>query len=160
VEALKASVADYERAVAETEHRLERERADTEVAGNELTEARARVGDLGTRVSELERQLFVQQTEAATLNRRRHELATPTSDQGRRPPERDSQLDRARAALEAAVNIEADLRRELAATGNRSNSAVDRFRSEISQLEAQLAAAIEDRNKLQREIGTMKRDTE
>jgi chromosome segregation ATPase len=160
VEALRASVADYERAVAETKHRLEHERSDAEVAGKELTEARARVGDLGTRVSELERQLFVQQTEAEVLNRRVHELETRLADQGRLLAERDYQLDRTRSELEAAVKTEADLRSELAATGNRSNSAVDRFRSEITQLEAQLAVAIEDRNKLQREIGTMKRDTE
>jgi chorismate mutase len=37
---------------------------------------------------------------------------------------------------------------------------VERFRTDISQLEAQLAAAIEDRTKLQREIGGMKRDAE
>jgi len=160
VEALKASVADYERAVAETEHRLERERTDAEVAGKELNEARGRVGDLGTRVSELERQLFVQQTEAEVLNRRVHELETRLADQGRLLAERDYQLDRTRSELEAAVKTEADLRSELAATGNRSNSAVDRFRSEITQLEAQLAAAIEDRNKLQRDVGTMKRDAE
>jgi chromosome segregation ATPase len=160
VEALRASVADYERAVAETKHRLEHERSDAEVAGKELTEARARVGDLGTRVSELERQLFVQQTEAEVLNRRVHELETRLADQGRLLAERDYQLDRTRSELEAAVKTEADLRSELAATGNRSNSAVDRFRSEITQLEAQLAVAIEDRNKLQREIGTMKRDAE
>jgi chromosome segregation ATPase len=160
VEALRASVADYERAVAETEHRLERERSDAAVAGKELTEARARVGDLGTRISELERQLFVQQTEAEVLNRRVHELETRLADQGRLLAERDYQLDRTRSELEAAVKTEADLRSELAATGNRSNSAVDRFRSEITQLEAQLAVAIEDRNKLQREIGTMKRDAE
>jgi len=94
------------------------------------------------------------------LNRRVHELETRLADQGRLLAERDYQLDRTRSELEAAVKTEADLRSELAATGNRSNSAVDRFRSEITQLEAQLAVAIEDRNKLQREIGTMKRDAE
>src|ERR1700756_1773015 len=73
-EALKTSVADYERSVAETEHRLGRERTDAETVANELAQARARVGDLGTRVSELERQLFVQQTEAEVLNRRVLEL--------------------------------------------------------------------------------------
>jgi chromosome segregation ATPase len=160
VEALKGGVADYQRAVAETEHRLGRERADAEAAGKELTEARARVGDLGTRVSELERQLFVQQTEAEVLNRRVHELETRLGDQGRMLAERDYLLDRTRSELEAALKTEADLRSELAATGNRSSGAVDRFRAEIAQLEAQLAAAIEDRNKSQREIGTMKRDAE
>jgi chromosome segregation ATPase len=160
VEALKVSVADYERAVAETENRLTRERADAEVAAKELAEARARLGDLGTRVNELERQIFVQQTEAEVLNRRVQELETRLGEQGRMLAERDYQVDRMRSELDAARQAEADLRSELSASGSRSNTAVDRFRAEIAQLEAQLAAAIDERNKLQREIGTMKRDTE
>jgi chromosome segregation ATPase len=160
VEALKVSVADYERAVAETENRLTRERADAELAAKELAEARARLGDLGARINELERQLFVQQTEAEVLNRRVHELETRLGEQGRMLAERDYQVDRMRSELDAARKAEADLRGELSASGSRSNTAVDRFRAEIAQLEAQLAAAIDERNKLQREIGTMKRDTE
>jgi chorismate mutase len=74
--------------------------------------------------------------------------------------ERDYQLERVRNELDDARRIEADLRGELSTSGGRSSSAVDRFRSDIAQLEAQLAAAIEERSKLQREIGTMKRDTE
>src|ERR1700740_3197312 len=57
VEAMKVSVADYERAVAETERRLVRERADADRTSTELNEARGRLGDLGTRTTELERQL-------------------------------------------------------------------------------------------------------
>jgi chromosome segregation ATPase len=159
-EALKTSVTDYQRAVAETEHRLTRERADAEAAGEELAEARARLGDLGTRVNELERQLFVQQTEAEVLNRRVQDLETRLGEQGRMLAERDYQVDRMRSELDAARKAEADLRSELAASGSRSNTAVDRFRTEIAQLEAQLAAAIDERSKLQREIGMMKRDTE
>jgi chromosome segregation ATPase len=159
-EALKTSVTDYQRAVAETERRLTRERADAEAAGEELAEARARLGDLGTRVNELERQLFVQQTEAEVLNRRVQDLETRLGEQGRMLAERDYQVDRMRSELDAGRKAEADLRSELAASGSRSNTAVDRFRTEIAQLEAQLAAAIDERNKLQREIGMMKRDTE
>ena len=81
-------------------------------------------------------------------------------DQGRVFAERDYQLERLRNELEDARKIEADLRSELATSGSRSSTAVERFRSDIAQLEAQLAAAIEERSKLQREIGTMKRDTE
>lgn len=159
-EALKTSVADYQRAVAETEHRLTRERVDAEAAGKELAEARGRLGDLGTRVNELERQLFVQQTEAEVLNRRVQELETRLGEQGRMLAERDYQLDRTRSELDAARKAEADLRSELASSGNRSDTAVDRFRAEIAQLEAQLAAAIDERNKVRGEIGTMKRDAE
>ena len=160
VDAMKISVADYERAVADTESRLSRERTDAETAARDLAEARAKLGDLGTRTTDLERQLFVHQTEAEVLNRRVQELENRLGDQGRLLAEREYQLDRTQSELEAARKIECDLRSELSTSGNRSTGAVDRFRAEISQLEAQLAAAIEERTKLQREIGTMKRDAE
>ncbi len=160
VEAMKVSVADYERAVAETEQRLTRERADADAVAGDLTAARGKLGDLGTRTTDLERQLFVQTTEAELLSRRAQDLETRLGDQGRMLADRDYQLDRMRHELDAARKTEADLRAELSTTGNRSSSAVDRFRTDITQLEAQLAAAIEERAKLQREIGTMKRDTE
>jgi chromosome segregation ATPase len=160
VEAHKVSVADYERAVVDTEHRLTRERADSEVAEKELADARARLGDLGIRTNELERQLFVQQTEAEVLNRRVQELETRLGEQGRMLAERDYQVDRMHSELDAARKVEADLRSELAASGGRSNTAVDRFRAEIGQLEAQLAAAIDERDKMRGQVGTMKRDAD
>jgi chorismate mutase len=160
VEAMKLSVADYERAVAETESRLSGERTDADAAAQELIQARAKLGDLGTRTTDLERQLYVHQTEAELLNRRVQELENRLGEQGRLLAERDYLLDRTQSELEAARKTEADLRSELSASGNRSSGAVDRFRTEISQLEAQLAAAIDERTKLQREIGTMKRDAE
>jgi len=160
VEAMKLSVANYERAVDETERRLTRERDEAETAAKELAEARGKLGDLGTRTTELERQLFVQSTEAELLNRRVQELEVRLGDQGRVLAERDYQLDRMRSELDGARKIEADLRAELATSGNRSSGAVDKFRADIASLEAQLAAAIEERTKLQREVNTMKRDTE
>ncbi len=160
IEAMKVSVSDYERAVAETEQRLGRERADAETAANELAAARGKLGDLNTRTTELERQLFVHQSEAEVLHRRVQDLEGRLTDQGRVLAERDYQLERLRNELDDARKSEVDLRSELATSGSRSSTAVERFRSDIAQLEAQLAAAIEERGKLQREIGTMKRDAE
>jgi chromosome segregation ATPase len=160
VEAMKVSVADYERAVNETQLRLTRERADAEATTAELTAARGKLGDLGSRTTELERQLYIQTTEAEILNKRVLEHESRLGDQGRMLAERDYQLERLRGELDGARKVEADLRSELATTGSRSSNAVDRFRTDIAQLEAQLAAAVEDRTKLQRELGTMKRDTE
>jgi chromosome segregation ATPase len=160
VEAMRVSVTDYERAVAETEQRLTRERTATEATAAELANARGKLGDLGTRTTDLERQLFVQTTEAELLNRRALELETRLGDQGRMLAERDYQLDRMKSEVDAARKIETDLRSELAATGSRSSGAVERFRYDIAQLEAQLAAAIDERTKLQREVGTMKHDAE
>jgi chromosome segregation ATPase len=160
VEAMKVSVADYDRTVKDTELRLARERGDAEAAATDLTAARDRLGSLGTRTSELERQLLVHSTEAELLSKRVQELESRLGDQGRLLTERDYQIDKLRSDLEVAHKTETDLRSELATTSGRSSTAVDKFRSDITQLEAQLAAAVEERTKLQRELGTMKRDAE
>jgi chromosome segregation ATPase len=160
VEAMKVGVAENERAVQEAETRLAKERTDADAITSELTAARGRLGDLGTRTGELERQLFVQTTEAELLHRRAQELEARLGDQGRLLAERDYQLERVKSELADVRKIEGDLRGELAAAGSRSGGAVDRFRSQIAELEAQLTAAVDERTKLQREIGTMKRDAE
>jgi chorismate mutase len=160
VEAMKVSVADYERTVKETEARLSRERDEAQVSAANLTDARAKLESLNTRAAELERQLFVQTTEAEILTRRVSELETRLGDQGKLLAERNYELDRLRGDVEAGRKIEGDLRSELASTTSRSSSASDKFRSDITKLEAQLAATLDERNKLQREIATFKRDTE
>jgi len=160
VEAMKVSVADYERMVKDTEQRLAREREDAETAARELAQARDRLNDLGNRTADLERQLMVQSTQAEVLHKRVEELETRLGDQGRLLAERDYQIDKLRGDLEAARQTEADLRGELAVASGRSGTAVDKFRADIAQLESQLATAIEERNALQREIAVMKRDAE
>ncbi|HKM86991.1 MAG TPA: hypothetical protein VJX48_00150, partial [Xanthobacteraceae bacterium] len=140
VEAMKVGVADYERTVKDIELRLTREREDAEATATDLTEARDKLGSLGARTGELERQLLVQTTEAEILNRRVQELESRLGDQGRLLAGRDYEIERLRGENEAARNIESDLRGELATAGSRSSTAVDKFRSNIAQLEAQLAA--------------------
>jgi chorismate mutase len=88
------------------------------------------------------------------------ELETRLADQGRLLAEREFEIGRLRSELEAAGKIETDLRDELENAGGRSSGAVDKFRADISQLEAQLAATLEERGKLQRELTIVKRDTE
>jgi chromosome segregation ATPase len=160
VEAMKVSVADYERTVKDIELRLNRERSDAETTAAELAAAREKLGSLGERTTELERQLLLQTTEAEVLHKRVQELESKLGDQGRALAERDYQIEKLRNDAEAARQTEADLRSELAAVGGRSSIASDKFRSDIKQLEAQLALAVEERNKLQRELATMKRDAE
>jgi chromosome segregation ATPase len=160
VEALKVSVTDYDLAVKDTEHRLKRERIDAEAAGKELADARSKVESLATRTAQLERQLVVQTTESEILTRRVQELETRLGDQGRLLAEREYELDRLRAELDAARKAESDLRAELASTTGRGSMAADKFRADIAALEGQLASAVEDRTRLQREVATMKRDAE
>jgi chromosome segregation ATPase len=160
VEAMKVSVSDYERAVQETEFRLDHERRDAETASKELADARSKVESLATRTAQLERQLVVQTTEAEILSRRVQELEARLSDQGRLLAEREYEAERLRTESDTARKAESELRTELAATTGRGSAAADKFRSEIMTLEAQLAAAVEERARLQREVGTMKRDAE
>ncbi len=160
VEAMKVSVAEYERAVRATEDRLARERGEADAAARHSDEARGKLDGLVERAGELERSLLVQTTEAEVLNRRVQELEVRLDDQGRLLAEREFEIERLRSELAAASQAESDLREELGNSSGRSSGAVDKFRSDIGQLEAQLAAAIEERSKLQREIAAMKRDAE
>ncbi len=74
--------------------------------------------------------------------------------------EREFEVERLRNELAAAGKTEQDLRAEIANAGTRSSGAVDKLRAEAKELEAQLATAVEERNKLQREIAAMRRDAE
>jgi chromosome segregation ATPase len=160
VEAMKVSVSDYERTVNETEQRLARERDDAATASSNLLEARGKLDHLGARAGELEQLLLVQTSEAEILSRRVQELETKLGEQGRVLAERDYEVARSRTEIEAAKQVEVDLRSELAITGTRSGKAAEKFRSDISQLEAQLSTAVGERNKLQGEIANLKREAE
>jgi chromosome segregation ATPase len=160
VEAMKVSVADYERAVRTTEERLTRERGEAETAAAISNEVRGKLDEFAARTTDLERALLVQSTETEVTGRRVQELETRLADQGRLLAEREFEIGRLRSEVEAAGTVETELRDELENAGGRSSSAADKFRADIGQLEAQLAAAIEERGKLQREIAMMKRDAE
>jgi chromosome segregation ATPase len=160
IEAMKVSVGDYERTAKETEERLARERGEALAATSDLTDARGKLEGLATRTAELERELVSQSTEAELLNKRVQELEARLADQGRLLAERDYEIERVRGDAEAARKLESDLRSELTNADNRSSAAVNKFRSDIAQLEAQLAGALDERAKLQAEIATLKREAE
>jgi chromosome segregation ATPase len=160
VEALKVTVTDYERTARATEERLIRERGDAQTAATDLTHARSKLGGLESRTAELESQLVMQANEAEYLDKRVRELEARLGDQGRMLAERDYEIERLRSENESARQIERDLRGELSSAGGRGNGASERYKSEIAQLEAQLANAIDERTRLQAEIATIKRETE
>ena len=160
IEAMKVNVTDYDRAVRSTEERLARERSEAEAAAKQANEERGKLGDLSARASVLEQQLMVHKTEAEVTSRRVQDLEERLREQGRLLAERDFLIARLRSDLEEAAKLENDLRAEIENAGGRNSSAADKFRADIEQLEAQLAAAIEDRSRLQREVSAMKRDAE
>ena len=153
VEAMKVSVTDYERTVKETEQRLSRERADADGRGERA--------DRGARQARRPRHANHRPRAAAILQTTEAEVAQSPR---RRSSKRGSAI---RAACwpsaiirsnGCAANSKPRARpRPICAaswrpSGSRSSNAADKFRSDIAQLEAQLAAAIEERTKLQREI--------
>jgi chromosome segregation ATPase len=160
VDALKDRVSDSEREVKTTEDRLSRERFDANEASETLNDERTKVGNLANRVSDLERQLVAQTTEAEILGRRAQELETRLQHQGRLLAERDYQCDQYRTQLEAVRKTEADLRAELAEIGGRGRGEIESLKAEKKLAEEQLDRVREERAKLQRDIASMKRDTE
>ncbi len=160
IEAMKVSVADHERAVRASEEKLARQRAEAEAAARQSGDERSKLDGLTARAGELDRQLLVQKTEAGVIGRRVEDLDERLGAQGRMLAERDFLLARLRSDLEEAAKVETGLREEIENTGGRASGAVDKFRADIKQLEAQLVAALDERTKLQREIAVMKRDAE
>ena len=160
IEAMKVSVADHERAVRASEEKLAGQRAEAETAARQSGDERSKLDGLTVRAGELDRQLLVQKTEAEVMSRRVEDLEERLGEQGRMLAERDFLLARLRSDLEEAAKIETGLREEIENAGGRASGAVDKFRADIHQLEAQLAAALDERTKLQRELAAMKRDAE
>jgi chromosome segregation ATPase len=160
VDAMKVSVTDYEHTVNETQQRLSRERDEAARATTNLSEARGRLESLGSRTGDLEQQLMAQTSEAESLSQHVQELETELVERRRAVADRDHEITGLRRALDDAHQMEADLRSELANTGSSAGSIVDKFHADISQLEAQLAAALDERAKLQRELATLKREAE
>jgi chromosome segregation ATPase len=160
VEAMKVSVADYESTMKETEERLARERGEAAATASDLNDACGRLEGLNARTAELERQLVAQTAEAELFNRRVRELEGRLGEQGKHIAEREYEIERLRGEAEAASKIEGDLRRELAAAGQRGSAVVEKYKSDAAQLEAQLGTANEERGKLQAEIENLKREAE
>jgi chromosome segregation ATPase len=160
VEAMKVSVADYERTTKETEERLARERAHAAAATSELTEARGKLEGLSARTAELERRLFAQSAAAEHLNERIQDLEARLGDQARLLAEREHEIERLRGEAESARKIESDLRAEAAVSGDRTRSVLDRHKADIATLEARLATAIDERAQLEKQVATMTREAE
>ena len=154
VEAMKVSVAGYERTVKQAEERLTRERG---AAANDLTDARGKLDLLNARKADLEQQILAQTAEAEQFSQRVQELETRLGEQGRLMAQRDDEIERLRQEAESAHKAHDDLRDELS---NSSTRSVERHKTEIARLEGELAAAGEVRAKLESEIADLKRDAE
>jgi len=160
VDNLKDQVAGLGRDLKETEERHAREKEAAAKATQELTEERGTVGKLGLRVSDLERQLATQTTEAEIMSRRVADLELRLAEQSRVLGDRERERDQLRTDLDASRRIETDLRQELATIERRYDTATEALRGEKLLAESQLERTRDDRSKLQNELTSMKREAE
>jgi chromosome segregation ATPase len=114
VEALKARVVDYEEEIKETGERLRRALIDTAGLAKELSEERSKGEDLNLHVSDLQRQLVAQTTEAEIHSRRVQDFEARRAEQSRLYTERENESGQLRREIEVARKVEADLRAEKA----------------------------------------------
>ncbi|MEH2549528.1 chromosome segregation ATPase [Bradyrhizobium sp. AZCC 2262] len=160
IEQLKGRVGDAEKEFSTTQARLAQERADSERATHELTEARSRVENLSQRVTDLDRQLIVQVKEAEMLGSRVNDLEARLATQGKILAEREYENNQLRQANENAERAARELRTEIAATNGGKSPVVEKLRAEKAAVEEQLRAARDERAKLQRDINAIQQQAE
>ena len=129
IEELKGRVGDAEKEFSTTQARLAQERADSERATHELSEARSRVENLSQRVTDLDRQLIVQVKEAEMLGNRVNDLEARLATQGKILAEREYENNQLRQANENAERAARELREEIAATNGGKSPVVEKLRS-------------------------------
>ena len=160
VEVFKSQIATFEKETKDLTERHDLKTQEADATQRLLAEERRQADVLGNRISELERQLVAQTTEAEILERRVQELLTRVDEQNRFLAEREYASDQLRTEAQAAHKIEADIRAELADTENRRKVMTEALRAEKALVEEQLRQAQDERAKLQRDMETMRREAE
>jgi chromosome segregation ATPase len=160
IEELKGRVGDAEKEFSTTQARLAQERADSERATQELTEARGRVENLSQRVTDLDRQLIVQVKEAEMLGSRVNDLEARLATQGKMLAEREYENNQLRQTNEKAERAVRELHAELTATNGGKAPIVEKLRAEKAAVEEQLRTARDERAKLQRDINAIQQQAE
>jgi chromosome segregation ATPase len=160
IEELKGRVGDAEKEFSATQARLAQERADSERATQELSEARSRVENLSQRVTDLDRQLIVQVKEAEMLGSRVNDLEARLATQGKLLAEREYENNQLRQASENTERAARELREEIAAANGGKSPLVEKLRAEKAAVEEQLRVARDERAKLQRDINAIQQQAE
>ena len=160
VDALKDRLTSAGNELKTVEDRRDTERVELKAATQELAEERGRVENLGRRVAELEQQLVAQTTEAEILGRRAEDLENRLGEQSRLLNQSDFEAKQLRVDLDAARKTEGDLRVAIAELDNRTSLATESLKAEKAQLKSELDRAVDERDRLARELGNIKREAE
>jgi chromosome segregation ATPase len=160
VEALKDRLDQAGNELKTVEDRRDSERVELKAATQELAEERGKVENLGRRVSELEQALVAQTTEAEILGRRAQDLENRLGQQSKALNESEFELKGLRAEMETARKVEADLRTAIIELDGQTNSKAEKLKAANSQLQTELDRTKDERDRLARDLGNMKRETE
>jgi chromosome segregation ATPase len=160
IEVLKGQAESYDKESRELHERLTIEATAADATRHALKDEIAKSEALTSRVAELERQVVAQTTEAEVLGRRVQELLARLDEQGRFLTEREHTSDSLRNEATSAQKTVADLRAELAEAENRRRASIASVETERTTLENQLRQSQAERDKLQNDLVSMKRDVE
>jgi len=160
VEALKERLTSAGNELKTVEDRRDIERVELKAATQELAEERGRAENLGRRVADLEQQLAAQTKEAELLGRRAQDLESRLGEQSRRLAQSEFELNQTRGELLTARKSESDLRAAIAELSERTNSAAETLKAEKAQLQSDLGRTVDERDRLARDLGHMKREAE
>jgi chromosome segregation ATPase len=160
IEVLKGQIESYDKESRELHERLTIETTAADATRQALTAEIAKSEGLTSRVTELERQVIAQTTEAEVLGRRVQELLARLDEQGRFLTEREQSSDSFRTEASSAQQTVQVLRAVLAEAENRRHAATEALTTERTTLENQLKQSQAERDKLQNEIASMKREAE
>jgi chromosome segregation ATPase len=160
VETLKDQLTIASNEVKAVEERRDAERIELKTATRELAEERDHVENLGRRVTQLEQQVAAQTTDAEILGRRAQNLESRLGEQSRLLNQSEFELNQTRNELLSARKGENDLRTALADLHDRARAAAEALKTEKVQLQSELDRTTDERDRLARDLGKLKREAE
>ena len=160
VDALKERLTDATNEVKAVEDRRDAARAELKKTTQNLADERGKVENLGRRVGELEQQLVAQTTEAQLLARRSQDLENRLGDQSRLLAQSEFEYRQLQGELQSARKTESDLRTVIAEISDRAGVVSQQLKAENAELRMDLDRANTERDRLVRELASVKRETE
>jgi chromosome segregation ATPase len=168
---LKERIAGLEKEVAAAEERAAEERNAADRAARSLVDERGNVQNLTGRIAEMQAQTEVGNRHAEQLSknianleseaRRQAELAAQRETElTARLAQREAELLELNAGLETSRNEALELHREIENNGRSYNATVEALKAEKSMNDGALAQIRQDRDRLQREVETLKQQAE
>jgi chromosome segregation ATPase len=168
---LKERIAGLEKEVAAAEERAAEERNAADSAARSLVDERSNVQNLNGRIAEMQAHAEAGNRQAEQLSkniaslegeaRRQAELAAQRETElTARLAQREAELIELNSGLETSRNEALELHREIENSSRSYNATVEALKAEKSMNEGALAQLRQDRDRLQREVETLKQQAE